>query len=182
VRSANRRSAGLGLLLAACAVAARAQEPTPTPSPSLEGMPGADTIKSILEQELQPAPGGYSYNSQGRRDPFVSLLKRVAADEGKGTRPHGVEGFLIQEVALKGIVKTAGGGLPNSVAEKAGFIALILGTDGKSYPVREGQKLYDGVITSINATTMTFRQDITDPLSPVKTRQVTKSLYEEARQ
>jgi Tfp pilus assembly protein PilP len=132
-----------------------------------------DTIKSIIEQELQPDPGGYSYNPQGRRDPFVSLLKPVSADQGARTRRPGMEGFLIQEVALKGIVRTP-----------KGYTAMLLGTDGKSYFVNVGQRLFDGVITSIDATTVTFRQEVSDPLSTVKSRDVRKTLYpsEEARQ
>ena len=154
---------------------------SPSPSPELSPPAASDTIKSILEAELEPPPGGYTYNPQNRRDPFVSILRQLGA-EGDRTRRPGMEGFLIQEVALKGIVRTPGGGL--GPAETPGYIALFLGTDNKSYPVREGQRLFDGVITSINATTVKFRQDITDPLSPVRTREVTKSLYpsEEARQ
>jgi Tfp pilus assembly protein PilP len=126
--------------------------------------------------------GGYTYNSQGRRDPFVSLQRPVAADRGPKTRKAGMEGFLIQEVALKGVVKTDGGGM--GIASQSGFIAVFLGADGKSYFVKNGQRLYDGVITSVDATSVTFRQDVTDPLSPVKSREVRKSLYasEEARQ
>ena len=87
-----------------------------------------------------------------------------------------------QEIALKGIVKTKGGGMGE--ASRSGFIAMFLGADGKSYFVTTGQRLYDGVITGVDATSVTFRQEVTDPLSPVKTREVRKSLYasEEARQ
>jgi len=179
-----RARASLGALVIATAAAASpawAQSPSPSPAAS-PAATGSDTIKNILEQELEPPPGGYTYSAQGRRDPFVSLLRRVDADGGAKTRRPGMEGFLIQEIALKGIVKTPGGGM--GPAEKPGYIALFLGTDGKSYPVREGQRLFDGVITAINATTVTFRQDVTDPLSPVKTREIKKTLYpsEEARQ
>jgi hypothetical protein len=47
-----------------------------------------------------------------------------------------------------------------------------------------GQRLFDGVITAVDASSVTMRQEVTDPLSPVKTRDVRKSLYasEEARQ
>ena len=87
-----------------------------------------------------------------------------------------------QEIALKGIVRTSGGG--TGPAQKPGFIAVFLGADGKSYFVTTGQRLYDGVIVGVDATSVTFRQEVTDPLSPVKTREVRKSLYasEEARQ
>jgi hypothetical protein len=61
---------------------------------------------------------------------------------------------------------------------------MLLGTDGKSYFVGVGQRLFDGVVTAIDATTVTFRQEVTDPLSTVKSREMKKTLYpsEEARQ
>jgi Tfp pilus assembly protein PilP len=185
-----KRHAMTLVLVAACAVAlsglALAQQaapPAPTPSPAVpaEAAPGAtEANRPPLDVELET--GGYSYNSQGRRDPFVSLQQPVAADRGPKTRKPGMEGFLIQEVALKGIVRTTGGG--TGLAQRSGFIAMFLGADGKSYFVTTGQRLYDGVITAVDATSVTFRQEVTDPLSPVKTREVRKSLYasEEARQ
>lgn len=158
-----------------------AQAPSPSPSPATGEAPKEDVTRAPLETEME-APGGYNYNAQGRRDPFVSLQKPVAADRGPKTRKPGMEGFLIQEVALKGIVKTSGGG--TGVASKSGYIAIFLGTDGKSYFVTTGQRLFDGVITAVDATSVSFRQEVTDPLSPVKTRDLKKSLYgtEEARQ
>jgi len=175
-------------LLAALALVAvgpaLAQQPAPAPAvvPPAEApaAAAADASRPPLDVELET--GGYSYNSQGRRDPFVSLQRPVAADRGPKTRKPGMEGFLIQEIALKGIVRTTGGGV--GVAQGGGFIAMFLGADGKSYFVTTGQRLYDGVITAVDATSVTFRQEVTDPLSPVKTREVRKSLYasEEARQ
>ena len=176
--------AALGLVLAA---PARAQAPAAAPAeaaaavPGVEAAPGtADANRPPLDVELEA--GGFAYNAGGRRDPFVSLQRPVAADRGPKTRKPGMEGFLIQEVALKGIVRTAGGGMGQ--AQRSGFIAMFLGADGKSYFVTTGQRLYDGVITAVDATSVTFRQEVTDPLSPVKTREVRKSLYasEEARQ
>jgi hypothetical protein len=167
---------GLGL--------AAAQEPaaeaTPPEAAPAAAEPGEQIDRPPLDEEMET--GGYSYQSLGRRDPFVSLQRPVAADRGPKTRKPGMEGFLIQEVALKGIVRTAGGG--TGIAAQPGFIAVFLGADGKSYFVNTGQRLYDGVITAVDATSVTFRQDVTDPLSPVKSREVRKSLYasEEARQ
>jgi hypothetical protein len=162
---------------------AAAPEAAPSPAPGAEAAPGTaaatDPTRPPLDVELET--GGYSYNSGGRRDPFVSLQRPVAADRGPKTRKPGMEGFLIQEVALKGIVRTTGSGM--GVAGRPGYIAMFLGADGKSYFVSTGQRLYDGVITAMDATSVTFRQEVTDPLSPVKTRDVRKSLYasEEAR-
>jgi len=153
----------------AWATPARAQAPAAPPSPAASP---ADSLKSIGTEALGSAEG-YAYNPMGRRDPVVSLLKPVSPDQGPKTRRPGMEGFLIQEVALKGIVKTP-----------KGYIAMLLGTDGKSYFVGVGQRLFDGVVTAIDATTVTFRQEVTDPLSTVKSRDMKKTLYpsEEARQ
>jgi type IV pilus assembly protein PilP len=161
-------------MLALAASFAPAQAP-PAETPPAEG------AKPALEVDLEPPPGGYSYNPQGRRDPFVSLVKPVGPQGGK-VRPQGLPGFLIQEVALKGVVKTSGGGL--GPASSAGYIAILQGTDGKSYFVTVGQRLFDGVIVAIDASSVSFRQEVTDPLSPVRTRDVRKTLYpsEEARQ
>ena len=183
---AGFQAAALALVLAsAFAAAAHAQQPVappaaPASATPTEAAPGtADTNRPPLDVELET--GGYAYNSGGRRDPFVSLQRPVAADRGPKTRKPGMEGFLIQEIALKGIVRTTGTGL--GIAGRAGHIAMFLGADGKSYFVTTGQRLYDGVITAVDATSVTFRQEVTDPLSPVKTREVRKSLYasEEAR-
>jgi len=168
------------------AAPAEAQVPeAPAPGAEAEAEAPAAAPGDALERpplDLEVDTGGFTYNSQGRRDPFVSLQRPVAADRGPKTRKPGMEGFLIQEVALKGIVRTTGGGM--GIAADPGFIATFLGADGKSYFVRSGQRLYDGVITAVDATSVTFRQDVTDPLSPVKSREVRKSLYasEEARQ
>ena len=153
----------------AWAAPARAQAPAALPSPASAG---ADSLKSI-GTDVPGSGEGYTYNPMGRRDPFVSLLKPVSPDQGPKTRRPGMEGFLIQEVALKGIVKTP-----------KGYTAMLLGTDGKSYFVGVGQRLFDGLVTAIDATTVTFRQEVTDPLSTVKSRDVKKTLYpsEEARQ
>jgi Tfp pilus assembly protein PilP len=163
----------------AAGAAAPAAEAPAAAQPGAAAAP-AEPERPPLDAELET--GGYTYNPQGRRDPFVSLQRPVSADRGPKTRKAGMEGFLIQEVALKGIVRTRGGGTGS--AKQPGFIAVILGADGKSYFVTTGQRLYDGQIVGVDASSVTFRQEVTDPLSPVKTREVRKSLNasEEARQ
>jgi Tfp pilus assembly protein PilP len=153
--------------------AAAAQEP---PSPAPGGVPAIDgssvdaeadeVIREILE------PGQYQYQPLGRRDPFVSLLANVSPDGGPSQRPPGMPGFLISEVTLKGIVLSRGE-----------FVALLEATDGNSYFARVGQEFYDGSLVAMDEATATFSEQVRDPLSPVRSREVTKSLYppEEAR-
>ena len=160
----------LCLLAAAAAVSAR-QNPAAAPAPAPAATPapgpaGGEMIQSILEQELEAPRNGFIYNGVGRRDPFISLAKPVATDDA-ANRPRrpGIEGFLLQETSLKGVVKNIDG-----------WIAVLEGPDRKGYFVRVGQRLHDGVITSVDAAGLTFRQEITDPLSPAKSRDVRRLL------
>jgi Tfp pilus assembly protein PilP len=147
------------------AAAAPAPAATPAPAPAT-GPAGGEMIQSILQQELEPPRNGYTYNGTGRRDPFISLAKPVATDDtAHGPKPPGIQGFLLQETSLKGVAKTVDG-----------WLAVLEGPDKKGYFVRAGQRLYDGVITQIDAAGLTFRQEITDPLSPAKSREVRRLL------
>ena len=131
-------------------------ETTEEPVPSVPAVPEGIEITE---------GSGYRYESQGRRDPFISLalgLNVLPPDE----RPPGLQGMLIQEVSLRGIVKTVDG-----------HIAMIQGTDNKSYFARAGERLYDGNIQNIDDGKVVFRQEINDPLRIEKFQQVEKTLH-----
>ena len=126
----------------------------------------------------QPAPGatppgaGYTYDPAGRRDPFVSLTGRGAeVSVPGGARPGGVPGLLIGEITLKGVLKSP----------KGGFIALVQSPDNRTYIIRQGDKVYDGSVKAITAEAVVFAQDVNDPLSLVKQREVRKAIRPEAR-
>jgi hypothetical protein len=138
------------------------QQPPAAPAqqPVEQAKPGAEQPKP----PPPPPPPAYSYNSEGRRDPFVSLL--TASDpRSMAQRPPGPAGLLISEVSVKGIFR-----------DRSGFIALVQGTDSRTYSVRTGEKLLDGSIKAITADTVVFSQDVNDPLSTVKQKEVRKSV------
>jgi hypothetical protein len=166
---------GLGVVaLAASTVVAAPQAGAPTgAAESTAGVAPPISVDNVTGLELESPRDGYSYKPENRRDPFVDLRRQISATE-KGVRPQGIAGLMINEVALKGIVKNG----------DQGYIALLLGPGDKTWFCKLGQRLYDGAITAIDAATVTFRQEVTDPLAPVKTREVKKFLYpsEEARQ
>jgi hypothetical protein len=135
-----------------CAAAAsRAQTPAAVTQPA--------PANAALPQAQTPAP------PEGRRDPFVSLLARGSDPTSAVSRPAGVAGLLINEVIVKGIVR-----------DRSAFIAMIQGADTKTFIVRTGDKLMDGTVKSITADTVVFSQDVNDPLSLVKEREVRKAV------
>ena len=51
---------------------------------------------------------------------------------------------------------------------------MIQGTGTKTFIVRAGEKLMDGSVKAIAADSVVFLQDVTDPLSMVKQKEVRK--------
>ena len=123
------------------------------------------------EQPEKTGPG-YSYDPQGRRDPFISLLGRGGdLPAASGARPLGLPGVLINEVFLKGVLKSG----------KGDFIALLQAPDSHTYIVHAGDKVMDGTVKTITQDAIVFSQDVNDPLSLVKQREVRKTIRPEAR-
>lgn len=141
--------------LAAQAPAAPPATEKPAPAAAAVEKPDASAL---------PA-SAFTYKVEGRRDPFVSLVGRGSDPRSSAARVAGLPGMLINEVNLKGIMK-----------ESAGFVAMLQGPDKKTYVVRTGQRLLDGSVKSITADAVVFAQDVNDPLSLVKQREVRKAL------
>jgi len=116
----------------------------------------------------RPAPvvtQGYTYNPEGRRDPFVSLVDRGTDQKGQSPKPPGLPGVSVSDIALRGIV-----------ANTRAYIAMVQGPDGKTYIVRNGDRLYDATVKAVLADAVVFVQQVNDPLSLVKQREIRKPL------
>ena len=145
------------------------QNPPAAATPQAPGTPATPQGS----KDVPPPPGaGYTYDPAGRRDPFVGLAGRGGDVPTPGaTRPPGVPGLLISEVTVKGVLKSPKGGL----------IALVQASDTRTYILRQGDKVYDGSVKVITQDTVVFSQDVNDPLSLVKQREVRKAIRPEAR-
>ena len=53
-------------------------------------------------------PQGFTYNADGRRDPFVSLLRRGSTTNEAGKRVAGLAGLGTAEVSLRGTLRSQG--------------------------------------------------------------------------
>ena len=78
---------------------------------------------------------------------------------------------MVPQLTLKGVLKTP----------KGDFVALLQAPDNKSYVGHSGDKVLDGAIKTITAGEVVFTQDVNDPLSLVKQREVRKTIRPEAR-
>jgi len=154
------------VLVMVCAVGSAAQTPAPAPASasSTKAAPPATPAAEAPAQALPTIDPGYVYEPSGRRDPFISLLGRgTEKTPTTAVRPAGLPGILIGEVTVKGVVR-----------DRTGFIAMLQAPDKKTYTVRVGDKLLDGTVKSITKETVVFSQDVNDPLSLIKQREVPK--------
>jgi len=157
----------LGLVMSAAVDdMARAQQPFQGQSAAAPASAPAPA-PATAQQPSKPAEAGapFTYNPEGRRDPFVSLIGKGNDPKSQGARPSGVPGLLINEVSVKGIVRNS-----------TGFVALIQGPDNKTYVVKAGDRLMDGSVKSIIQDAVVFAQDVNDPLSLVKQKEIRKAL------
>ena len=128
-------------LAASTAFAQQQSQPAALPSqvtpPQLATLPA-----SVIPVGSRVGESPTTYDSGGRRDPFLSLIvpKRVAALVEIGTRPRsGLQSIALADVSVKGIVKNG-----------KQMIAILEGANKQSYVARVQDRLMDGAVKSID--------------------------------
>src|SRR5262245_39135462 len=130
--------------------------PAPTAPTSAPAASGADAA---------PMPDAYTYNPEGRRDPFISLLSR-GVESGSGAKVvAGLAGIATGDLVLRGVIQSRGA-----------KVAIVRSPDGRTFRAHANDRLLDGVIRSVNAQGIVIMQEVNDPLSLVKQREVRKGL------
>jgi Tfp pilus assembly protein PilP len=146
-----------------------------TPAPAGSKAPEATAVTAAPGGTPALPPQGFSYNPEGRRDPFVNLLRRgsgIDASNSTAPRPAGLKGLGAGEVTLKG-----------TMASQGSYVGILQGADARTYVVRAGERLFDGTIRSITADALVILQQVNDPLTKETQREIRKVLRqtEEAR-
>ena len=176
------RAAGAGtltlVLFATLSLPARAQTPKPATPPAPQTAP----TPPVAEKPPAPAPAAkagapkaptrgattpetFTYDSGGRRDPFVSLVGTGTEPRGAAVRAEGAAGLTVAEISVRGIMQSRGL-----------LIAMVQGPDNKTYIVHQGDKFVDGTVKAITPQGLVLVQDVNDPLSLVKQREIRKPL------
>lgn len=118
----------------------------------------------IREQEGMLMGSDFSYDSGGRRDPFLSLVP-TGSVQAPTVRPFGLPGFLISEIDLKAIAGAQGR-----------WHAMVTGPDQRAYFIEVGTVLFDGHVVEIRPGEVVFEQEVPDPMGARRIREVTKRL------
>jgi type IV pilus assembly protein PilP len=148
-----------------------ASQTQPAASPgqpaSPQGQPPASSAPATQAPAPAALPENYTYDPAGRRDPFLDLLStgsepRVVSGNRRG---EGAAGLSVGDLSVRGLLQSRGG-----------FYAMVQGPDGKTYMMHPGDKLLDGTVKSVNTEGLVIVQEVNDPLSLVKEREITKKL------
>lgn len=111
------------------------------------------------------APDNYTYDPHGRRDPFVNVLGTGVEPRLISKRGEGAAGWTVAEISVRGIVQSRGA-----------LVAMVRGPDSKTFLVHQGDKFLDGTIKAITPEGLIIVQEVNDPLSLVKQREIRKQL------
>jgi type IV pilus assembly protein PilP len=153
-------------LLLATLAHAQAAPPASAPAQTPAAATPAASSQTVAEKaESAAEPQGFNYDPEGRRDPFVSLTRRGVDARNAGPKAAGLGGLGTSEVSLRGVLTSEGA-----------FVGILQGADSKNYIVRVGDRLSDGTIRSITRDSMVILQQVNDPLSLEKQREVRKLL------
>ena len=147
--------------------AAKPQTPAPATKPAAPATP-PPAPPAATAPPPPPSSDAYTYQTEGRRDPFLALVGGTSGETGGAGRPRplGLAGMTVAEIQVRGIVQS-----------RSALVAMILGSDNKTYIAHQGDKLLDGTIkTIIPLQGLIITQEVNDPLSLVKQREVRKLL------
>ena len=147
--------------------AAPAQTPATAPTPPPAQAPAPAQAEAPVAPALVPEPGpeNYTYAHDGRRDPFLNLLGTGGTPQTSGRRTDGAAGLTVAEITVRGVLVSGGA-----------LIAMIQAPDNRTYIVRQGDKFVDGTIRTVTSTGLVIDQEVNDPLSLVKQREIHKLL------
>ena len=154
------------------AATATATTAAPTGAPAAAA-PGAETAVppaagDSLTSPLNLVAPPYSYNADGRRDPFTNLIAPTTTETTKAApRPtgSGLGAIRVEDLSVRGVMQS-----------HERLVAMIQGPDNRTYLIHQGDKLADGAVKSITPQGLVLVQDVSDPRAKEKTREVRKLL------
>jgi Tfp pilus assembly protein PilP len=163
--------------LAVSAAQAKPAAPSPAPpasaTPAQPGPAAAPTAPSPAPPAsaaqaaaaTPPSQEAYTYRADGRRDPFLNLVGLGSDVKMTSRKNEGPTGLSLGEISVRGVMQSRGS-----------LVAMIQGPDNKTYIVHQGDKLLDGTIKTVTPQGLVVVQEVNDPLSLIKTREVRKLL------
>ena len=128
----------------------------------------AGTVTNAVEAPIKAT--GVSFKPSSRRDPFLNptLFKKAEKlDEelDRGLPPPGIAGTYIAQAKFQGA----------SIREDR-KLAVVRGSDNRAYFLKEGDRLFDGYVKTVQLDSVTFVRETKLRSGKTLTQDVTKKL------
>ncbi len=149
---------------AAKASNARGGNAKPSSAKSAKAQPSAPAAQAAPAPEMAKA-------SNGRRDPFISPIVRVATGPNKPPADCrlGKRCLTADDITLRGIVKS-----------ENGMIAVVENQANRTYFLHENDPLYNGVVVKITGDSVILRENGVDTFGKPTTHEVVKKVGPQA--
>jgi type IV pilus assembly protein PilP len=166
-----RKVALIAILCLLIPLGACSKDPIPVKSPRVQRAAPVE-VKAQPQQAVEPEdaaqPKFYAYDPQGRRDPFLSLVKitKRKVVKKKGASP--MESFSVEEIKLLAIA-----------SDKDENYALIILPNQKSFTIRKGMVLglEGGKVEEITAEKVVIREYFKDYRGDLKPKDTVLKLH-----
>jgi len=115
--------------------------------------------------------GGYVYLPEGRRDPFLSILKETEGGSGRKVDELNLPPLQRVSVAELTVIGIIWGGF--------GYTAMVQTSDGKGYTVQRGTRIgnNNGVVSAITEKAVVVEERFTDIYGKKQVREYAKPLH-----
>jgi Tfp pilus assembly protein PilP len=148
------------------------KEQAPVKKPMAEKVKLAEVKKDMKKSEevKKVVQEVYTYDSRGRRDPFLPLITiaKEKPTKKKGASP--IESFAIEEISLLAIAR-----------DKEKYYALIMLPDKKNFTITEGMTLglQGGKVEKITEDSVLIREYVKDYKGNIKPKDTVLKLHKE---
>jgi len=167
--------------------------PAPAASPAQVPVPQAPVMPTPAGQAVPPAAssaapqpggsgataepvvpvgrGGYVYLPEGRRDPFLTILREAGGESGKKADELHLPPLQRVTVAELSVIGIIWGGF--------GYTAMVQTSDGKGYTVQRGTRIgnNNGVVSAITEKAVIVEERFTDIYGKKQVREYAKPLH-----
>ena len=172
------RLLGTLALAGGIAAASSAQAPAASPSPAIGQAPSSvrtprsakSPARSSARSATAKPAAAANLPVQHRRDPFAPLItKEQTGPSVPSHLPPGKAGLMVSTLRVDGVVRGT-----------SGMLVLVSNPQQRVYFLRQGDRLYDGVVETISMDGVSFKEMSKDPFGKPIERVVTKRIYPSA--
>lgn len=139
--------------------------------PPASGGSNVPPVASTTDPVIPVGRSGYVYLPEGRRDPFLAILREAGSESGKKTDEVNLPPLQRVTVAELTVIGIVWGGF--------GYMAMVQAPDGKGYAVQRGARIgnNNGIVSAITEKAVIVEERFTDIYGKKQVREYAKPLH-----